>query len=335
MNRRSSVAGDGRIRHYLPHRDPTAGWLIWAALLVVYVVWGSTYLAIAVMVDTLPPLLAAGIRFLIAGALLVGWLLLRGGRSAVSLTGRQLAACAVIGTALLASGNGVLSVAQRDVPSALAALLIASVPLWVVVLRLLLREQLRSGVLWGVVLGFVGVAALVLSNGLNGDIALPSLLLVVLASMSWATGSVFSRRLPLPSRPLLTTAVQMLCGGAVLVVVSVVIGEAAAADPSAFAIESIVALGYLVVFGSIVAYTAYTWLLQNAPISTVATYAYVNPVVAVLLGWALLQEDITVAMLLGAVMILGAVAFIVRSDSRSPSSLAPDVPEPAPTPLRS
>jgi len=315
---------------------------IWAAMLVVYLVWGSTYLAIAVVVETLPALLSASVRFATAGLLMLGFLLVRSGPSAIRVTRQQLGASAVVGALLLVGGNGLVSTAERSVPSALAALVIASVPLWVVVLRVIARERVANGVLVGVAVGFAGVAALVLSNGLDGNVIVLGMLLLVAASASWATGSFLSRRLPLPPNPLVSTAVQMVCGGLLLAVVGVVTGELASADPSRFTFDSILALGYLVVFGSIVAYTAYTWLLQHAPLSTVATYAYVNPIVAVFLGWAFHNEPITVSILVGASIVLLAVAFIVRADSPAVPRLAAEgawapiepspAPEPAPVP---
>ncbi len=295
-------------------------WLVWAALLIVYVVWGSTYLAIRVVVETMPPMLAASIRFLTAGGLLYLVLLLRSGPATVGVTRAELAASVLVGGALLLGGNGMLSIAQQQVPSALAALIVGAVPLWVVLLRRVTGERTELVALGGVALGFAGVALLVIPRGIDstGGISLVAMLMVVASSASWATGSFVSSRLPLPTNPFVSTALQLLAGGGLLGIVGVLRGEAATFRPESIATASVVGLGYLVVFGSLLAYTAYTWLLQNAPIAKVATYAYVNPVVAVILGWAFAGEEITVSILVGAVMIIGAVAFIVGRESSPP-----------------
>ena len=301
-----------------------AAWKVWAALWTVYVVWGSTYFAIRIAVETLPPLLHAGIRFLIAGAIMYGVLRARLGREGVAVTRGQLGGAAVVGTALLLGGNGMVAVAEQELPSSLAALIISAVPLWVVVLRFLGGDRIAPGTLAGVVLGFFGVAVL-LTPGTSGGAPLWAQLLVVAASLSWATGSFASSRLPLPHSPFVSPALQMLFGGAALVLASVLTGEAFDVEPERFSEASVVAFAYLVLVGSLGAFTAYTWLLQHAPISKVATYAYVNPVVAVLLGWLLASEPITVTILVGAAIIVSSVAFIVRQESR-PTELdaAPD-----------
>lgn len=288
------------------------GWQVWLALWTVYIVWGSTYLAIRVLVRTMPPLLAAGGRFVIAGAVIYAWVRWR--RGPVPLRARELAAAALVGTLLAAGGNGLVSLAEREVPSSLAALLIASVPLWVIVLRALAREHPPRGTLVGVGVGFVGVALLLLPGHLPRGVGIAGLVLMLVAAVSWATGSFASGRLALPSDPLRSAGVQMLFGGAVLTVGGLARGEAGGLDLSAFSAESVAAFTYLVVAGSI-AFTAYVWLLQHAPISKVATYAYVNPVIAVFLGWAVLAEPISTATLAGAAVIVASVAFIVRKES--------------------
>lgn len=288
----------------------------WSALWTVYLVWGSTYLAIRVVVETIPPLLSAGVRFLLAGAIMYTWLAVRGGLSRMRITWQQLVASTLIGSALLLGGNGVVALAERDVPSGLTALIIASVPLWVVVLRALFGDRASGGTLIGVAVGFAGVGLLVASSGGSGGGTLGGVLLVVLASLSWAGGSFFSSKVPLPSDPFVSTSIQMLTGGAVLMVAALIHGEFSAIDVESFSTASIAATGYLVVFGSLLAFTAYTWLLKNAPISKVATYAYVNPVVAVFLGWIILSENITPVMLVGAAIIVASVAFIVRHEVR-------------------
>ncbi|MGZ3587196.1 MAG: EamA family transporter [Candidatus Limnocylindrales bacterium] len=305
------------------------GWQIWAALLVVYVVWGSTYLAIRIVVEALPPLASAGVRFLIAGAVVAVALALRSGLARLRNVRRaELAGAALVGLLLLFGGNGLVSLGEQSVPSALAALIIASVPLWVVVLRRLVGQTISPGTLVGVLVGFGGVALMVVPAGLSGSIAPAGLLTIVLASASWASGSFLSTRLRLPRDPFVLTAYEMIAGGAVLLIVGLAVGEtfdgaAIANDPA-----SVWALAYLVVFGSLLAFTAYTWLLQVAPISRVATYAYVNPVVAVVLGWLILGEQISPAMLVGGAIIVLAVAIVIRQESGARESSRADAAPP-------
>jgi drug/metabolite transporter (DMT)-like permease len=299
-----------------PARAP-AGGLIWAALGIVYVVWGSTYLAIAMVVDTMPPLLSGGFRFIVAGLAIAAFLAWRLGRASLRLTRDQVIGSSFVGLALLLGGNGLVMLGERDVPTGLAALIIAVVPLWVVLLRLLFGEHVRRGTLLGVVVGFVGVGILVLPGGLAGDVHLPGALMLVVAGASWAVGSYYSKRLALPANPFTSTAAQMLAGGAALIVVGVLAGELGMlAGGARFATESIAALVYLVVFGSIIAFSAYTWLLQHAPVSKVATYAYVNPVVALFLGVLVRDETIGAAIVIGAAMIVVAVGLVIRTESR-------------------
>lgn len=307
-----------------PDRHAPA-WLVWTNLWIVYIVWGSTYLAIRVMVETMPPLLASGVRFLSAGALAYVYLLIRRGPSGVRVTRSELLASTVIGTALLLGGNGLVSIAERDVPSALAALVIASTPLWVVILRAVFGDRIPTGTLVGVAVGFVGVGVLVIPGGGSADAPLSGLLLLVIAAGLWASGSFFSKRLPLPRDPFLSTVMQMLAGGVVLVVAGMARGEAGELVVGAFSARSLGALVYLIFIGSLVAFTAYTWLLQHAPISKVATYAYVNPVIAIFLGAIILDEAITASILVGAALIVAAVAFIVSKESARPSPDAASV----------
>jgi drug/metabolite transporter (DMT)-like permease len=293
---------------------------VWVALGIVYVVWGSTYLAIRIMVETVPPLLGAGVRFFTAGALLLAVLAARG-RSVV-VPWRSFAAAALIGVLLPFGGNGVVTVAERHVPSGLAALLIASVPLWVVVYRVVLgRERVAGRTLAGVLVGFAGVALLVAPGGQHG-VHLIGLVLCILAAGSWALGSFLASRLPMPSDLLVSTGWQMLVGGAAMVIVAVPAGELGQTHLGALSARSLGAFAFLVTIGSLVAFTAYAWLLQNAPISLVATYAYVNPVVAVFLGWLVLDERLTTLTAVGAAVIVAAVAFIVSQGRRSRSRTA-------------
>jgi drug/metabolite transporter (DMT)-like permease len=212
---------------------------------------------------------------------------------------------------MLAGGNGLVSVAERTVPSGVAALIVASIPLWIVVYRMIAGEHVRRDLLAGVLLGLVGVAILVIPGGLNGTIDPVGALLLFGATLSWALGTFLSPRVATPRNALVSTAYQMLAGGVVLTVAALPKGELAHIDPATFSTRSLLAFAYLVVFGSLVAYTAFTWLLQNASVSLVSTYAFVNPVVAVFLGALILGEAITPTIVIGAAVIVIAVAFII------------------------
>jgi drug/metabolite transporter (DMT)-like permease len=297
-------------------------WLVWAALLVIYVVWGSTYLAIKIVVDTMPPFLAGGARFVTAGLILCALQIVRdGGSRRLRITRAELAGSAVVGALLLLLGNGLVSVGEQEVPSGLAALIIGIVPLNVLVLRAIAGERVTRLGLAGVALGFFGLAVLVVPRGVSGSVAVTGMLVLVASSVAWSIGSFASRKLALPSDPIVSTSYQLVLGGAFMLVAGMVTGEAANVRVESFSTGSIVSLVYLITFGSLLAYTAYTWLLQNAPISKVATYAYVNPVVAVFLGWLVLAEEVNLSMLVGAALIVAAVALIVWAESRAgPSS---------------
>ncbi len=289
-------------------------WLVWLNLLVVYVVWGSTYLAIRVAVETLPPFLSAGVRFAFVGTIVLLVLGLRGGFERLRVTRRELASAGIVGALLLLFGNGFVMLAERDVASGLAALIIATEPLWIVVLRLVNRERPSRVALAGVALGFVGVAVLVVPEGGASTAVLLGVAILVVASVSWAIGSYYSKRLPLPRDLFVSSGYQQLVGGALLLVAGVATSEPARFDPAGVSIASLAALGYLATFGSLLAYTSYSWLLQHAPISRVSTYAYVNPVVAVALGALVLNEAITPTLLLGAAIVVASVIVTTRSD---------------------
>jgi drug/metabolite transporter (DMT)-like permease len=297
------------------NRPRTHGVLVWVALWTVYIVWGSTYLAIGIAVETLPPFLMAGARFVVAGLIMGGIIAARRGMASLRVTGRQLLSCTVVGGALLLGGNAMVGVAEQDFPSGLAALIIASVPLWVVLLRTVTGDRVAGVTLMGVALGFGGVALLVLPGGRPTGASVAGVLLLLAASVSWASGSFVSTRLSMPSDPFVSTSIQMVVGGLLAVVVGLATGEAGAVDASTFSTSSALAFVYLITVGSLLGFTAYVWLLQNAPISKVATYAYVNPVIALLLGWIIRSESITTGMLLGAAIIVASVAFIVRRES--------------------
>jgi drug/metabolite transporter (DMT)-like permease len=289
-------------------------WQIWLALGIVYVVWGSTYLAIRVMVETMPPLLSGGVRHVVAGAIIFVILLLRRGPGAFRLRRSELIGGAIVGLLLLLGGNGLVVLGEREVPSGLTALIVAVVPLCVVVLRALFREKIASGTILGVVAGFVGVAILIVPEGITGRVDVVSMLMIVGAAISWSIGSYMSRRLDMPHDPLASTGVQMLVGGVALLATGALTGETV--QPDQFSTESLLSLGYLILFGSVLAYTAYTWVLIHASVSRVSTYAYINPVVAVFLGWLLLRETVDLTMIIGAAVIIVSVWMVIRTEAR-------------------
>jgi drug/metabolite transporter (DMT)-like permease len=289
--------------------------LVWLALGIVYVVWGSTYLAIRVAVETMPPLLMGAGRFLTAGVLLYAIARFRGAPSVRSMSRKQLGASWLVGSLLVAGGNGVVNVAEQYIPSSLAALVISSVPLWVVVMRRVTGERVPVLTLASVGVGFCGVALLLLPGGATDNTKPIGFVLVVFAAFSWALGSFSSRRMPLHGDALLSTSVQMAGGGLTMLVLGLALGETGDLHPARFSADSLLAFAYLIFIGSLVAYTAYVWLLQNAPISKVTTYAYVNPVVAIFLGWSILSEKVTATTLIGAAVIISSVAVTVRRES--------------------
>ena len=302
----------------------TARWRVGTALGTVYLVWGSTYLAIRFAVETLPPLLMAGVRYTLAGSVLYAFLRLRG---APPPARRDWLPAAFVGLLMVTVGNGALSWAEVTVPSGTAALLVASMPVWMVLLDWLAfgGRRPRAAVALGLLAGIAGVALLLGTNiGPEGGAAhshrqLLGSLVVLVGSMGWAFGSLWSRGTPLPSPPLLGTALQMLSGGIVLSVVGLAAGEAAGLAAHPPSLRSLAGLAYLVVLGSLVAYTAYMWVLRHASASLVSTYAYVNPVVAVFLGWLIAGETLTPRMLLAAAVIVAAVAVIITFRRPRPS----------------
>jgi drug/metabolite transporter (DMT)-like permease len=291
--------------------DTAPVWKVWGALWTIYIVWGSTYLAIRVMVETVPPLLGAGARFLVAGAVMVVVLSFR---RSVRPTRAQLLSALLVGI-LLPGANAVVTVAEQEVPSSLAALLIASVPLWVILLRRSAGEPVPRASVGAVLVGFAGVALLLRPGEQSGDATVLGLVACVVAALMWASGSFASPKLQLPRDGLVSTAWQMLLGGLVITLAGLALGEAGDVEPAAFSARSLVALAYLIAVGSWFAFTAYAWLLQNAPISRVATYAYVNPVVAIILGWLILDEVITPITLIGAAIIVVSVFLVVRIEA--------------------
>lgn len=287
-----------------------------AALLTVYLVWGSTYLAIKYAVAGLPPFLTMGARFLLAGMLLALTVLVLRGRAAFRATRGQLGTAAVCGLFLLVGGNGLVAVAEQDVDSGLAALLIAGTPLWVVLLRAALRDRPSAGTVAGLLLGLVGVAVLLLP-GVRGAADLGPMLLVFLSSVLWSCGTVLATRRSVPADPFVTTVVQMAAGGVGLVVLGSIGGEWDRLDVAGAGRSSWVAFAYLVLVGSIVGYSAYVWLLARAPLSLATTYAYVNPAVAVALGALFLAEPLTSNLVVGGAVIIAAVAWVISSEARA------------------
>lgn len=307
-----------------PPKSAAPGWLVWLALGTVYLLWGSTYLGIKVAVESLPPLIMSGVRFLTAGLIVLAILAVVR-PATLRVTRQQLGTVAVVGVLLLLGGNGLVSIGEQQVASGLAALLIAAVPLWIVLLRAVSGDRPTVATLAGVAVGFVGVAVLLLgspgarsggvhSGGGHSDVRHAAL--VILASLSWAAGSYLGTRRPMPASPFAATAYEMVIGGAVMAMVGLLRGEASGLSLAQVSGRSWLALAYLGAFGSLVAFTAYVWLLGNAPVSQVSTYAYVNPAVAVVLGALILGEPITVAVLIGGAVILVAVAVVVAEEAR-------------------
>lgn len=312
-----------------PLVGPRAG-LVALALLVVYVVWGSTYLGIRIMVEEMPPLLSAGLRFISAGVLLGALLTLHGGVRRLAVTRAELAGAAFLGLMLPMLGNGLVSVGENlGAPSGVTALLIAVVPLWIVLFRVLARDRPGSWSLFGVLLGFGGLAYLVLAgrgdaSDAAGGLTLLTAGIILFASTCWALGSYLQPRLTLPRDVFVTTVYEMLSGGAIMALTGLAVGERFSGD---YSVRVWLAWGYLVVFGSMVAYTAYVWLLTHASISLVATYAYVNPVVAVLLGWLVLSEPVTAPVLVGGGIVVVAVAVVITAERPRRKPL-PECPAP-------
>ncbi len=289
---------------------------IWLAMMSVYIVWGSTYLAIRFAVETIPPFLMAGVRFLIAGSLLYAFRRLRGDPAP---TRRQWRSAAIIGLLMLLGGNGLLSWAEQKVPSGVASLLIGTVPLWMVLIDAFLpkarslHNHMRWQTILGVVIGFAGIALLISPSeltGLSGAIDPVGAGILTLGALFWAAGSLYSRSADLPDSPLLGTSLEMLCGGAGLILVTTLTGEWGQLNLAAISWQSVAGLVYLVIFGSLVGFGSYTWLLRNAPTTLVSTYAYVNPMVAIVMGNLLAGEAFTPRVLIAAAVILGAVVII-------------------------
>ena len=289
--------------------------LVGLALATVYVVWGSTYLAIKVAIETVPPFLMAGSRFLVAGVILYAVASRRGDRGGDRPTLAHWREAAILGGLMLVGGNGLVTIAEQRIDSGIAALLVAMVPLWMAILdRLVWKARLTRLAVGGLVLGFVGVTILI--DPWGASLHVPSALMVLAGTVSWAYGSLRSRTAHLPARPLVGAAMEMLAAAALFLVLGTARGELAGFDLGAVSGRSFGALAYLVSFGSILAFSAYVWLLRNAPAPVVATYAYVNPVIAVGLGALLLSEPVGARTVVAGATIVVAVALIIRARAR-------------------
>ncbi len=294
--------------------------------LAVYLIWGSTYLAIRFTIETIPALLSAGIRFLAGGAMLYAYARLSG---AVAATRLQWRNSAIIGLLLVVGGTGTVTWAEQFVPSGLAALMVAAMPFWMVLIEWLRPAGKKpvTSVVLGLILGFVGIVVLigpiqVASEGISGWIGATALLF---ATLSWASGSISSRHIDLPESKLLSVGIQMLAGGVVLTILAGATGEFPRVDIDAMSFKSIAGLIYLTVIGSL-AFVAYVWLLKVTTPAKASTYAFVNPVVAVFLGWLLGGEEITMRTIVAAAIIISAVAVITIYKDKKPIVAAGDLP---------
>jgi drug/metabolite transporter (DMT)-like permease len=298
-------------------RAATPAARIWVALGTVYLLWGSTYLGIKFAIDTIPPFLMGSLRFLVAGGVLYVLASRSGDTAGDRLGWPQWRATLFVGAALLLGGNGGVILAEQYVPTGVVALLVATSPLWMAVIdRAVFGRRLEPLVIVGLVVGFAGVAFLIGAPG-AGRITPIGAALALFAPISWAAGSVFSRHVRLPSRPLVSAAMEMLWAGVLFAIGSVLTGELGRLHIDGISKTSVGALIYLIVFGSLVGFSAYIWLLRAAPLSLVSTYAYVNPVVAVILGAILLGEAINLRVLAAGGIILAAVALIVIARNRA------------------
>jgi drug/metabolite transporter (DMT)-like permease len=307
-----------------------------AAFFAVYVFWGSTYLAIKYAIETLPPFLMAGSRFLLAGSILFVWARLS--KDYETPKWEHWRTSLIVGTLLLLGGNGAVVVAQQYIPSSLAALLVATEPFWIVILSWVWLNGGRPTwkVVLGLAVGFAGVWLLIsgrATNGIDGGGfgEWIGVVAVMIGALSWATGSIYGLRGATPRSSILASGMQMIAGSASLLLVGIIRGEWSTFDPNAVSTASLFGVGYLIVFGSLVGFTAYSWLLKNARPSMVATYAYVNPVIAVLLGWLIAGEAMTGQMLLGAGVIVGSDVLITSqsqndTDRDEPKSIHDSIP---------
>jgi len=302
--------------------------LLFAAFAAIYIFWGSTYLAIKYAIETLPPFLMAGSRFIFAGSILYVWARLSKDYEKPSF--KHWSTSFIVGTLLLLGGNGGVVLAQHYISSSLAALLVATEPFWIVLLSWLWLKGSRPNwkVALGLLIGFVGVYLLIGGQGNSAESGMGQILgafFVIAAAFSWATGSMYGLRATTPKSSLLTSGMQMLSGGSVLALVGTLKGEWTSFNIADVSSTSWFAFAYLIIFGSLIGFTAYSWLLKNAQPAMVATYAYVNPVIAVFLGWLIAGESFTTQMLVGAGVIIGSVALITSQDSEKAKAKQPEM----------
>ncbi len=297
---------------------------VWIALVIVYVIWGSTYFGIKIAVDTIPPLLAAGSRFLTAALLLAAILAWRG--TSLRITRAELGASAIAGGLLLGLGVGLVHVAETRIDSSVAAMIAGTVPLQIIVLRLAAAENPARATRLSTLAGLAGLL-LVVAPGLGSGSTALGLAVMISSSVSWSIGSFLSKKVPLPSDPFVATAWEMALGGTFLMLGALAFGEYGELGSSTFALDSVLAWAYLVVMGSVVGFSAYAWLLRVAPISLVVTHQYVNPLVAIALGMAFLGERPSPWTLAGAALVIGAVYIAIKSEfprkAARPASVVP------------
>jgi len=287
---------------------------VWMAFLAIYLIWGSTYLAIRIAIETIPPLLMAGARYLISGLLLYGWLRVRGD---CKTTWREWREASIVGGLMLLGGNGAVSWAEQFVPSGLAALLVSTIPIWVVLLDWGWLRSARPSprIFLGLGLGILGVGLLVrpgTAPAAQGGVSILGAVVLLLGAGSWALGGLYARRAKLPASSLLSVAMQMITGGILLFIAGTAIGEWPRLHIEAVSARSLLALAYLVFFGSLVGLTSYLWLIKETTPAKASTYAFVNPVVAIVLGWAVAGESVAPRILLAAAVALSGVVLIVR-----------------------
>jgi drug/metabolite transporter (DMT)-like permease len=300
--------------------------MTWVALWIVYVIWGSTYFAIAYVIETMPPLLSMGIRFMLAGILLGLFIIARNGFQEIAVPRNEIRTSVVLGFVLLGFGLGNVAVAEKHVPSGIVALIIAALPLWIAIFRFVSGERPSSRTWLGLCVGFVGVALLLKPgsvqsvSGEGSSTVIFYMIMVLVGNIGWALGTFLAPRFPLPKNALVFTAYELLAGGVSLTLAGVFKGETLGdfLDGSNW---SWLWFTYLVIFGSIIAYSAYLWLVQNAPVSLTATYAYVNPVIAVALGAVFLDEVITASYAIGGLIIVLGVLVVVSGESNKKESI--------------
>jgi drug/metabolite transporter (DMT)-like permease len=311
---------------FSPSTDRNQTIKIVLAFAAIYTIWGTTYLAIRLAVDTIPPFYMAGTRFLIAGIITFVFLRARG----VPVPRRfHWRSAAIIGALLIVGGNGFVTWSEQQVPSSIAALVVATVPLWITLFGWLIYRGGRPSkqIVFGVILGFIGIGLLIGPGQILGTSTFdwPSLLILLMAPILWSLGSLYSRQAKLPDNIFMSTAMEMLAGGVLLMIAGTITGEASELNIGEITARSVVAMLYLTVFGSIVALTAYVWLLKTVNPTRVATYTYVNPVIAIFLGWLVLSEPITSQMLVAFVIIILAVVLITTQRQKEPES-QPELP---------